>query len=30
MQPFKDRLSAEEILKMIAYADHLREQHQTQ
>jgi len=30
MQPFKDRLSAEEILKVIAYTDHLREQHQTQ
>ena len=30
MQPFKDRLSPEEILKVIAYTDHLREQHQTQ
>jgi len=30
MQPFKDRLSLEEILKVIAYTDHLREQHQTQ
>lgn len=30
MQPFKDRLSPEEILKIIAYTDHLREQHQTQ
>jgi cytochrome c-L len=29
MQPFGDRLSAEEILKVIAYTDHLREQHQT-
>jgi cytochrome c-L len=30
MQPFKDRLSPEEILKIIAYTHHLREQHQTQ
>ena len=30
MQPFKDRLSPEGILKIIAYTDHLREQHQTQ
>jgi cytochrome c-L len=29
MQPFGTRLSAEEILKVIAYTDHLREQHQT-
>jgi cytochrome c-L len=29
MQPFGNRLSAEEILKVIAYTDHLREQHQT-
>ena len=30
MQPFKDRLSPEEILNIIACTDHLREQHQTQ
>ena len=30
MQPFGNRLSPEEILKIIAYTDHLREQHQTQ
>lgn len=30
MQPFGDRLSPDEILKIIAYTDHLREQHQTQ
>jgi cytochrome c-L len=29
MQPFGNRLSAEEIMKVIAYTDHLREQHQT-
>ena len=30
MQPFKDRLSPEEILQVIAYTDHLREQHQAE
>jgi cytochrome c-L len=30
MQPFGDRLSPDEILKVIAYTDHLREQHQIQ
>jgi mono/diheme cytochrome c family protein len=28
MQPFGDRLSPDEILKIIAYVDHLGEQHQ--